>query len=484
MKKEQNELKANERKVTGEGAYAYSRYHAKQEKTEAEKLCERMEKMHMNNFGNIIGYEEIKKDLRQIADTLKNREIYEKLGAVAQSGLLLHGEPGVGKTMMANAVISESGLPFFICRKNKSNGDFVDEIKKTFDKAVTHAPSIVYLDDMDKFANVDRRHRNAEEFVTVQSCIDEVKGKDVFVLATANDIECLPESLVRVGRFDRVMEICPPHDEDARKIIEHYMQQKPFVGELDYDVIARIMDGCSCAELETVINEAGLYAGFERSDVVTMEHFLKACMRVLFKIDYTCDDEEEFDSEDYFSLSAGDVSQIQKIAYHEAAHVVAHEVMCPNSVTLSTICAGDGGKGGVTSYCRRNMDAGQLARCRVITSLAGMAVSEQVFGECDMGCGRDLTNAFRTTRRVVGDMCANGLGFFSFGYDDSETRKARIEEATTAQVEQYYRKVKELLSLNREFLDKVAKALLSKKLITCADIAKIRESCTIISVAA
>lgn len=484
MKKEQNELKANERKVTGEGAYAYSRYRAKQEKTEAEELCERMEEMHMNNFDNIIGYEEIKKELRQIADTLKNREIYAKLCSVPQNGLLLYGEPGVGKTMMANAVIAESGLPFFICRKNKSNGDFVDEIKKNFDKAVAHAPAIVYLDDMDKFANVDRRHRNAEEFVTVQSCIDEVKGKEVFVLATANDIDCLPESLIRAGRFDRVMEICPPHDEDARKIIEHYMRQKPFVGELDYDVIARIMDGRSCAELETVINEAGLHAGYERSDVVTMEHFLKACMRALFKIDYTRGDDEADDEEDGFSLSVGDVSQIQKIAYHEAAHVVAHEVMCPNSVTLSTICAGDGGRGGVTSYCRRNMDAGLRARCRVITSLAGMAVAEQVFGECDMGCGRDLEAAFRTTRNLVGDMCSNGLSFFSFGYDDSETRKARIEEATTSQVERYYRKVKELLSLNREFLDKVAQALLSKKLITCADIKKIRESCPIISVAA
>lgn len=468
---------------TGEGPYAYSRYRAKKEESEAKKLCDRMEEMHMNTFDNIIGYEEIKKNLRQIADTLKNRKAYEKVGATPPNGLLLHGEPGVGKTMMANAVIGESGLPFYLCRKTKSNGDFIDEIKANFDKAVENAPAIVYLDDMDKFANVDRRHRNAEEFVTVQSCIDEVKGKGVFVLATANDIECLPESLVRVGRFDRVMEVCAPRGDDARKIIEHYMKQKSFVGDLDYETVARIMDGQSCAALETVINEASLYAGFERSEVVTMDHFLKACMRIVFKIAYDPQEIDDENEDEDYSLAPAGAPLIRKIAYHEAAHVVAQEVLCPGSVTLSSICAGDGGQGGVTSYCRNAMDAGTRARCRALGALAGMAVSEQVFGECDMGCGRDLEAAFRTTRHLVGDVCANGLGFFSFGYDDSETRKARIEEATTAQVEQYYRTVKELLAQNREFLDKIAAALLAKKLITCADIKDIRESCTVVAVA-
>ena len=93
---------------------------------------------------------------------------------------------------MATAVIQESGRKVFCCRKDSPNGDFIKKIKATFDEAMQNAPSIVYLDDMDKFANGDERHPDAEEYVTVQSCIDEAKDTQVFVLATVNNMRCLP----------------------------------------------------------------------------------------------------------------------------------------------------------------------------------------------------------------------------------------------------------------------------------------------------
>ena len=166
----------------------------------------------MNAFDKIIGYSSLKKELMQISDTLKNRQFYDKLGVSAPRGLLLHGEPGVGKSLMASAIIEDSGRPVFCCRKDEPNGDFVKKIKATFDKAMESAPSIVFLDDMDKFANGDKSHPDAEEYVTVQSCIDEAKGKEVFVLATANDIDCLPDSLCRPGRFDRTIEVEVPRE--------------------------------------------------------------------------------------------------------------------------------------------------------------------------------------------------------------------------------------------------------------------------------
>ena len=131
----------------------------------------------MKAIDKIIGYSGIKSELRQIGDTLKNREAYERLGASAPKGLLLYGEPGVGKSLMATAVIEESGRQAFTCRKDKPNGDFVKHIKEIFDLAAENAPSIVYLDDMDKFSNGDAKRPDAEEYVTVQSCIDEVKDK-------------------------------------------------------------------------------------------------------------------------------------------------------------------------------------------------------------------------------------------------------------------------------------------------------------------
>ena len=164
----------------------------------------------MSKFDMIIGYAAVKKELRQIADTLKNREAYEKLGVSAPRGLLLHGEPGVGKSLMASAIIEESGRKAFVCRKDQPNGDFVKVIKATFDKAIQNAPSIVYLDDMDKFANEDKQHTDAEEYVTVQSCIDEVKGKKVFVIATVNNMDKIPNSLLRAGRFDKIIHVIIP----------------------------------------------------------------------------------------------------------------------------------------------------------------------------------------------------------------------------------------------------------------------------------
>lgn len=194
----------------------------------------------MNAFEKIIGYEAIKKELAQISDVLANKEAYERLGVSSPRGLLLHGDPGVGKTLMASAVIKASGRKAFTCRKNSPNGDFVKKIKKTFKDAAEAAPSIVLLDDMDKFANGDDCHPDAEEYVTVQSCIDEIKGKEVFVLATANSLRALPRSLKRAGRFDRVIEVNNPRGEDAVKIIEHYIKGKKFVGDMDAVTVARM----------------------------------------------------------------------------------------------------------------------------------------------------------------------------------------------------------------------------------------------------
>ena len=177
----------------------------------------------MDSFDRIIGYKKEKAELKQIADTLVNREIYHNLGVKPPSGLLLNGIPGVGKTLMAESLIESTGLPVLVCRKDKTNAEFIKAIKTTFEKALEKAPAIVFLDDLDKFANSDYTCRDAEEFVTVQTCIDKNKGKGIFVLATCNDVKKLPPSLSRTGRFDRIINLEPPSLEDSIGIIEHYL---------------------------------------------------------------------------------------------------------------------------------------------------------------------------------------------------------------------------------------------------------------------
>ena len=434
----------------------------------------------MKAIDKIIGYAGIKGELRQISDTLKNNEVYKKLGVSAPRGLLLFGAPGVGKSLMASAVIEESGRKTFTCRKDKPNGDFVKHIKDTFDKAAENAPSIVYLDDMDKFTNGDDRHPDAEEYVTVQSCIDEAKGKDVFVLATVNNIRNLPNSLYRAGRFDRTIEVEAPHGKDAEKIIEHYLKSKKFVDSVDHKTIARIMDGRSCAELETVINEAGLYAGYERAEYITMDHFMKACMRTIFNVAASSDD--DYDEDYYSSLDCG--NSFAHIIWHEAGHAVVSEVLCPESITIVSAHSRAGNPGGFTAYYNeRNTAPLYWTKSRIVGSLGGMAAIEQKFGFFDAGNSRDLDQAFDATKDLVVNNCVCGLHLHKNMFEDSQHLWSAQEQAVSAEVEKYYRKAKEILSANSEFLNKVAEALEKKKLLVMEDIKAIKETCTIVPVA-
>ena len=423
----------------------------------------------MNEFYKIYGYEAIKQELMQISDVLKNKEVYAQLGVKPPCGLLLYGDPGVGKSLMASALIEASGRKAFICRKDKPDGEFVGQITATFEAAKAAAPAIVFLDDMDKFANGDPDHTDAEEYVTVQSCIDGCKGTDVFVLATVNNMRCLPRSLRRVGRFDRTIEVESPSGEDAEKILAHYIAGKNFAADVDARNIARIMSGKSCAELETVINEAGLYAGYERSSQITMDHFMRAALHTVFNVP-----NEEIAA---FGLQKNKDPEFIQTAWHEAGHAAVSEVLEPGSVTLVSAYAQEWESGGFTNYWMqkglRNMEREE--HC-IIRTLGGAAATEQVFGSFDSGCSQDLDQAFSGVRDLIVNNCTSGFHLHCNGNDSPELR-AKQEQATAAEVERYYRKAKDILAQNRELLEGIAEALVRKGVLTAVDIAEIRKGC-------
>ncbi|MCR5636370.1 MAG: AAA family ATPase [Clostridiales bacterium] len=457
----------------------------------------------MKEFEKVIGYNAIKQELIRISDVLKNNDAYKKLCVNAPRGLLLHGEPGVGKTLMASCIIAASGRKAFICRKDKPNGDFVNAIKKTFSDAKAAAPSIVFLDDMDKFANGDESHTDAEEYVTVQACIDEVRDSEVFVLATANSLRVLPGSLKRVGRFDRIIKICNPDGEDAIRIISHYISKKKFVGDIDPISIARIMEGRSCAELETVINEAGLYAGYERSDKITMEHFMRACLHTVFNVPNGVLNAKM----PKINLSDSK-NPMTKVIYHEAGHATIAEVLKPGTVTLVSAYKQAGDTGGFTAFCKnlkgnssselcleedddylndlmaQDNDTIDEIHAEVLGSLGGMAALEQRFGIIDTGTRSDLNRAFDYVSDLVIENCTCGFQYHSDGYrrSDSQELMARQEQAVAAEMERYYRKTKEILALNHELLDAIALELSRKGVLTAADIAEIKKDCRVVLV--
>ena len=422
----------------------------------------------MKEFDRIIGYASVKTELERLTDVLLNTEKYFKLGVSLPSGLLLHGEPGVGKTTLAGCFIKACGRKTFTCRKSKSNGDFLSEITRTFEEAKKAAPSIVFLDDMDKFANGDEMHRNAEEYVTVQSCIDGVKGQNVFVLATANDLNNLPHSLLRAGRFDKIIEIESPTGKEAEQIISYYLGKKRFVADVDVREIARILDGKSCADLETVINEAGILAGFAGRESIDMDDIIRACMRVIFNAPESLDNYSD--------------EVLEKIAYHEAGHAVVAEILEPGSVNIVSVCTHDSRTGGITSLyqSREYFTSKHYMENRVRTLLGGRAGTEVRYGEVDVGANSDINRAFGIVERFVDDYCSTGFDRFAMS-DSSSATLERKEMQIYSEMERYYAETRKILIRNRELLDKLAKVLVEKKTVIAREIAAIKAMCQIAS---
>ncbi|MBQ1435661.1 MAG: AAA family ATPase [Clostridia bacterium] len=418
----------------------------------------------MKAFDRIIGYREIKSQLIVIADTLKNREAYRALGVDMPRGLLLYGEPGVGKSLMAKCLIEASGLSVFTCRKTEPNGEFVKTIKNTFDRASQAAPSIVFLDDMDKFANGDQRRRDCEEYVTVQACIDETKGRDVFVLATANDTDKLPDSLMRAGRFDRVIEIEAPEGKDAEDIIKHYLSRKKMVSQAEHTAIAAMLKGKSCAALETVINEAGIIAGYRREECITNRHIIEACLQIDGGITPGA----------YMPIDLERKSLASRVVYHEAGHATAAELLSPGSVLLAAVYrSGDG----FTGFVRAKHDPNDCdALNGIMVDLGGRAATMIKYGEVDLGCLDDLCSAFGQAHRLTEGICYMGLAFFAYDRSElSQEKLSGIEAAVTALVESEYQKVQKLLTEHRPFFEAMAQAIADKGILTAEDIRVLRE---------
>ena len=435
----------------------------------------------MNEFDDIIGYDATKEELVRIADTLKNAERYRKFGVTSPRGLILYGRPGTGKTLMANCLIKASGRPSFTCRRTESDNSFIDKMKAVFEEAEQNVPSIVLLDDMDKFANSDFQHRDAAEFVAVQSCIDNMRGTEVFVLATANEnIKNLPGSLLRPGRFDRQICVETPKGEDAVRIIAGYLANKPFAEDLDPELIASMLAGHSCATLETVVNEAGIIAAYSKSDRITTEHMIEASMRAVFHVPAECLYET-----DVVDLSSRSTKSI--VVWHEAGHAVMQELLVPGSVALVS-AKSKSAKRNHSGFTVRNWrEADDPLRAgidEVLVGLSGRAAVDVVFGISDTGADDDIKRAFQTLSSLLGKSCADGFwlhsptcGFFDEedGYDDAEGIKQRRQMVASHMLEHYYGKAKRTLLRNRALLERLAAALAEKSYLTSKDIAQLKQ---------
>ena len=411
----------------------------------------------------VIGYDSIKETLRQIADVLKRPEAYKEKGVSMPRGLLMESAPGLGKSLMASILMEESGRKSFVFRRINEGNTFLGEMKDIFDVAKEEAPSILLLEDLNLY--VESNSPYAPEWACLQACIDETSDADIFVIATTNDTRYMPQSLLRPGRFDYILNLNPPVGKTAENIVSYYLRDKNLAKDVQISDIVKAMPQVSCATLETVMNLAAINSVYRDHAHVQKEDIIDALLKVVYNL-------RKADCEE-------DPQEHQMIAVHEAAHAVVGGVLHSGSIGIITIRGSHGAIGGMESGFAVYAKSEEEFQDEIIKTLAGKAGTALIYGIMDIRAAADIKKADQLLDIWL---CHFAGGGFS-GVEPSENRlsEPRLsynEAIKSAKLEELYRRAYKILYDNRDFLLAVQKELLEHETLLNSDLAKIRESCT------
>lgn len=446
--------------------------------TSMEILNNEKEFKNKYKFSSVAGNEEAKESLNDIVDFLKNPDKYNKYGARMPKGIILYGEPGTGKTLLAKAVAGEAGVPFYAV----SGSDFVQvyvgvgaaRIRNLFKKAKSKGKAVIFIDEIDaigKMRSSGKIGGSEERDQTLNSLLTEMSGfndnEGIVVMAATNRLDVLDPALLRPGRFDRHVEVALPDASAREKIINLYLEQKP-CRDIDIKSLSYKTAYFSGAKLESLINEAAIIAAKSDSDFITEEHIEKAYSITIAGYNKIVRD----------SLREED----RKItAYHEAGHALVSLLKLPgDSIEKVSIIPTSKGAGGYTlsipaDSAYINM---QYLKNKIMVLLAGRASEELIFGEkmVTTGAYNDLNESTKIIQSMITEYgMGNSLGLLrksSLGSLSSEASKEVIDECK-AMVENLYSEVKMLLQDNKSILKSIAEGLLEKETLYGADLAKL-----------
>ena len=428
-------------------------------------------------FEDIAGNDNAKQDLQEVVDFLKHPKKYKELGAKIPKGVLLVGNPGTGKTMLARAVAGEAGVPFF----SISGSEFVEmfvgvgasRVRDLFSKAKKNAPCIIFIDEIDavgrkRGSGMGGGHDEREQ--TLNQILVEMDGFDgdtnVIVLAATNRADVLDPALLRPGRFDRRVTITLPERKDREAILKVHFKKKPTDETVDLDKLAAKTAGSSGADLANMANEAAIIAARRNKKKISNEELTEAFERVAIgperKAKVMNDHEKEL------------------TAYHEAGHAIVGHVLPDSDPVHKVTIIPRGGTGGVTwflppedkSYTNVYEFKDILAR-----AMGGRIAEQIIYGDDGIttGAGSDLRKATEIAREMVIEQgMGKGLRDQVFHEDngglmfDKMTRERPYSDETAKlidqEVSQLITEAKQramlVLKANRPFLDKLAEALL------------------------
>ena len=436
-------------------------------------------------FKDVAGTDEAKEELQEIIEFLKDPQKFQKLGGRIPKGVLLVGPPGTGKTLLARAIAGEANVPFF----SISGSDFVEmfvgvgasRVRDLFEQGKKNAPCIIFIDEIDAVG----RHRGAglggghdEREQTLNALLVEMDGfesnEGVILIAATNRPDVLDPALLRPCRFDRRVVVARPDVKGREEILRVHTRKKPIADDVDLSIIARGTPGFSGADLESLANEAALWAARQNRKLVTMADFEMAKDKVLMGVERK-------------SMILSDEEK-KNTAYHEAGHALV-AAMTPGADPVHKVTIIPRGMAlGLTmqlptddkhSYTKGHLE-GMLA------VLMGGRTAEEIFlGHITTGAGNDIERATDIARNMVCEWGMSELGPLAFGKkeeaiflgreiaqhrDFSEATAVDIDKEVKRIVSLAYDSAKNILKTNRETLERIAQALLEREVLDANEV--------------
>ena len=415
-------------------------------------------------WADVAGVDEAQAELEEVVDFLRHPKRFERLGARVPKGILLYGPPGTGKTLLAKAIAHESGAAFY----SQSASAFVEmfaglgasRIRKLFAEARKHAPSIVFIDELDAVGAARTGHGfNREQDQTLNQLLVELDGfapsDQVVVMGASNRLQDLDPALLRPGRFDRQMLVAPPDLAGREQILRVHTRSKPLAGDVDLPQIARQTAGLTGADLANVANEAAIFAGRRQADSIIGKDFDNAIDRIVGGLQQRRVLTEK---------------ERRILAYHEAGHALMSYLMGAAAPVQKVTIVSRGNALGYTLHLSeedRYMETKEELVDLMKIALAGRAAEQIVFGRVTNGAASDLEKATEIARSMVFEwgmseiVTSRTLRADNYALSE-ETKRLRDHEQARLTDEAYAEALR-LIAKHRAPLDRMARALLDKE---------------------
>ncbi|MBR2587411.1 ATP-dependent zinc metalloprotease FtsH [Candidatus Saccharibacteria bacterium] len=435
-------------------------------------------------FKDVAGNESAKQDLEEIVDFLKHPKKYETLGAKIPRGVLLAGDPGTGKTLMARAVAGEAGVPFFSISGSEFAEMFVgvgaSRVRDLFQKAKKNAPSIIFIDEIDAVAHKRDARGGAgrEDEQTLNQILVEMDGFDnesgVIVIAATNRVDMLDKALLRPGRFDRHVNVALPERKDRLEILKVHFKGKPVASNLDLNSLAAKTAGSAGADLANIANEAAITAARLGHKEITNADLTEAFERVAIgpeRKSKVMNDKEK-----------------QITAYHEAGHAIVGHVLPDSDPVHKVTIIPRGRTGGVTWFLPpedKSYKSVYELKDILARAMGGRIAEKLVFGPeaITTGASSDLENVASLAKEMIteegmGSKTRNLVfpegetGYYTIqtGKPYSEKTAELIDEEIKQLSEEAATRAEAVLKANRKVLDDLAKALLERETLEEKDL--------------